>query len=145
MGGNGLTYASEQAVLNANYLKKKLMPLFHTPYKDVACKHEFVVSAKNIKDSHGISALDIAKRIIDHGFHPPTMYFPLIVKEALMIEPTETESLETLDAFAWVLGEIVKEAESDPSLLKQAPLTMPVSRIDEVSAARNPVVRWKNE
>ncbi|MFP4564548.1 MAG: aminomethyl-transferring glycine dehydrogenase subunit GcvPB, partial [Spirochaetia bacterium] len=144
MGRDGLVYASEQAVLNANYLKKKISGLLRLPYPG-GCKHEFVASAKEIREEFGVSALDIAKRIIDYGFHPPTMYFPLIVKEALMIEPTETESKETLDAFAEVLGSIIEEARTDPSLLIKAPRTTPVGRLDEAGAARNPVVGWRKE
>lgn len=144
MGGDGLVYASEQAVLSANYLKKKLSGLLRFPYSG-GCKHEFVASAKEIRETCGVTALDIAKRIIDSGLHPPTMYFPLIVKEALMIEPTETESKETLDAFAAVIETIVEEARTDPSLLTGAPRTTPVGRLDEVGAARNPVVRWRTE
>jgi glycine dehydrogenase subunit 2 len=144
MGGDGLVYASEQAVLSANYLKRKLSGILRFPYTG-GCKHEFVASAKEIREEYGVSALDIAKRIIDNGFHPPTMYFPLIVKEALMIEPTETESKETLDAFAAAIGASVEEARTDPELLTGAPRTTPVGRLDEVAAARNPVVRWSPE
>jgi glycine dehydrogenase subunit 2 len=104
--------------------------------------HEFVLSARNLKREHGITALDVAKRLMDYGFHPPTIYFPLIVPEALMIEPTETEPKETLDAFADAMLAIAREAADDPQLLKDAPHVRPVKRLDEVRAAKQPVVRY---
>jgi glycine dehydrogenase subunit 2 len=107
--------------------------------------HEFVLSARRLKREHGVTALDVAKRLIDYGFHPPTIYFPLIVPEALMIEPTETETKETLDAFAEAMLAIAGEAAESPEPLKEAPRSAPVRRLDEVKAARNPVVRYRFE
>ncbi len=138
-GGEGLKRVSELAVLNANYLKKKIEGLFDLPYKN-ASMHEFVVSATNTKKKYGIRALDISKRILDYGFHAPTVYFPLIVKEALMIEPTETETIENLDRFAEVLSKIVEEAELNPQLLHEAPINTPIGRPDEVTANRKPIL-----
>ncbi len=143
-GREGLPAVAERAVLNANYLKEKLEGMYRLPYPGL-CKHEFVLSARELKERFGVSALDVAKRLIDHGVHPPTVYFPLIVPEALMIEPTETESRETLDAFVEIMTRIRKEAESQPEALHRAPQLAPVSRIDEVLAARRPVVRWGGE
>lgn len=140
MGAEGLKRVSESAVLNANYLMERLKEHYLVPYNR-RCMHEFVISAQRQKEK-GVSALDIAKRLMDFGFHPPTMYFPLIVKEALMIEPTETESKETLDAFADALIEIAREVEGQPEKVKGAPHTTPVRRLDEAKAARNPVLRW---
>ena len=142
MGAEGLKKASEYAVLNANYLKEKLKKTYRLPY-DQVCKHEFVLSAKEMKDRFGVTALDIAKRLLDYGVHPPTIYFPLIVAEALMIEPTETESKESLDAFIDVMRRIREEAEKQPELLKEAPSKTPVRRIDEVLAAKQPILRFK--
>ncbi|WP_027717075.1 aminomethyl-transferring glycine dehydrogenase subunit GcvPB [Desulfovirgula thermocuniculi] len=141
LGAKGLREASEMAVLNANYLKKLVEDLFVVPYRG-PCMHEFVVSAKNWKQNYGVRAADIAKRLLDYGYHPPTMYFPLIVEEALMIEPTETESKETLDAFAQALLDIHEEARTRPELLKEAPLSLPVRRLDEVKAARDMKLKW---
>lgn len=138
LGAAGVRAMSEQAVLNANYLLAKLKDVLPVPQGD-RCMHEFVASAKKPKDEHGVSAMDIAKRLLDYGFHAPTVYFPLVVAEAMMIEPTETESKETLDSFAAVLHEILAE---DPEKLHQAPVTTPVSRPDEVRAARNLVLKW---
>jgi glycine dehydrogenase subunit 2 len=104
--------------------------------------HEFVVSARRLKRDHGVTALDVAKRLMDYGFHPPTIYFPLVVPEALMIEPTETETKETLDAFVAALEAIAAEAANDPQLLKEAPHSRPVRRLDEVKAVKEPVLRW---
>jgi glycine dehydrogenase subunit 2 len=104
--------------------------------------HEFVLSARNLKREHGVSALDVAKRLMDYGFHPPTVYFPLVVPEALMIEPTETEAKETLDAFVDAMVAIAREAAEQPELVKEAPRSRPVRRLDEVRAAKNPVVRY---
>jgi glycine dehydrogenase subunit 2 len=135
LGREGLNLVSDDAVLNANYLKEHLKKYYSLPY-DKLCKHEFVLSvAEYIKD--GLHAIDFAKGLIDCGFHPPTINFPLIVKEALMIEPTESESRETLDQFIKAMIELVKQAKNNPQLLKDAPKTTPVSRLDEVSAARN--------
>jgi glycine dehydrogenase subunit 2 len=128
------------AVLNANYLMKRLEDSFDIPYKRT-CMHEFILSNKK-QDKHGVRTLDIAKRLLDFGYHPPTVYFPLIVHEAMMIEPTETESKETLDSFVDALISIAREAENEPDKVKGAPYTTVVSRLDEVTAARNPVLRW---
>jgi glycine dehydrogenase subunit 2 len=144
MGKDGLTAASEMAVLNANYLRQKLKKSFHLPY-DRICKHEFVLSGKKLKEEYGISALDVAKALLDAGIHPPTIYFPLIVPEAMMIEPTETESKETLDRFIGVMEEIARKAASDPDSLHQAPVKTAIRRVDEVRAAKNPIVAWKPE
>ncbi|HET6849813.1 MAG TPA: aminomethyl-transferring glycine dehydrogenase subunit GcvPB [Gaiellales bacterium] len=140
MWGPGLRDMSETAVLNANYMLAKLRDHYDLPY-DRHCMHEFVVSARGLKREHGATALDVAKRLMDYGFHPPTVYFPLVVPEALMIEPTETEAMETLDAFCEAMVEIVKEAERDPDLLKQAPHSRPVARLDEAGAAKRMVLR----
>jgi len=137
-GGNGLREVSENAVLSANYLMalvKDILP----PWYDRTCMHEFVTSGDNLPD--GVHTMDLAKRLIDYGFHPPTVYFPLIVPEALMVEPTETESLEVLDAFAAVLREIVRESRENPELLHEAPHKELVSRLDEVLAVKKPVLR----
>ncbi len=142
MGADGLKRVSELAVLNSNYLKEKLKKDYLLPY-DTLCKHEFVLSAKEMKKNFGISALDVAKRLLDYGVHPPTIYFPLIVPEALMIEPPETDSKEDLDAFIDIMSVIYQEAKTNPELLKEAPTNTPVKRIDEVLAAKKPVVRWQ--
>ena len=141
LGEEGLRAVSENAVLNANYLKQLIRKRFRIPY-DRTCMHEFVASGQISPEVHTI---DVAKRLIDYGFHPPTVYFPLIVKEALMIEPTETESRETLEAFAAALLAIADEAEKDPDLVKNAPHSTPVRRLDEVRAARDPVLRRPRE
>lgn len=140
LGAEGLNHVSDIAVLNANYLKNKLKDIYELPY-DVPCMHEFVLSADRQKKL-GVKARDIAKRLLDFGIHPPTIYFPLIVDEALMIEPTETESLLNLDAFVEALENIAKEAESDPAIVKEAPHKTPVARLDETKAARHPALRW---
>ncbi len=142
-GWDGLRQVAEDSILNANYLREKIKDLFENPYRDFPCMHEFVVSGENLKRKYGIRTLDVAKRLLDYGFHAPTIYFPLIVPEALMIEPTETESKETLDAFAETLRKIVKEAEENPEIVKNAPYNTPVRRLDETLANRNPVLRWK--
>ena len=142
-GAKGLARISRNALLNANYLLKKLENHYELAYPTTPM-HEIVLSAKKQKKL-GVKAIDIAKRLLDYGFHAPTIYFPLIVQEALMIEPTDTESIETLDAFAEALISIAKEAESDPEKVKQAPITTPVSRLDEARAARQLRVRWKPE
>ena len=141
MWGPRLREMSEVAVLNANYLLARLRDGYELPY-DRLCMHEFVVSARPLKREHGITALDVAKRLMDHGFHPPTIYFPLVVPESLMIEPTETEAKETLDAFADAMAAIAREAAESPELLKQAPHGRPVGRLDEVKAAKRAVVRY---
>jgi len=143
LGGSGLRAASENAVLNANYLMSILKEHYFLPFERV-CKHEFVITPKNLK-STGVHTLDIAKRLLDYGYHPPTIYFPMIVEEAMMIEPTETESMETLDEFAKVLIKIAEEARSETDLVKSAPHTTVVSRFDEVGAARKPNLRWRKE
>jgi len=140
MGPDGLREVSETAVLNANYLFSRLKQYFSVPY-DRICKHEFVLSGETQAEK-GVRTLDMAKRLLDFGYHPPTVYFPLIVHEAIMIEPTETESRETLDRFADTLIHIAKEAEQDPDRVRNAPYTTAVSRLDEVKAARNPVLKW---
>jgi len=141
LGAEGLRQVSEDAVLNANYLLSRLKDAYDLSY-DRLCMHEVVLSASRQK-KQGVKGLDIAKRLLDYGFHAPTMYFPLIVDEALMIEPTETESKETLDAFIAALLAIAQEAASDPDLVRQAPYTTPVSRVDEARAARQPDLRWR--
>jgi glycine dehydrogenase subunit 2 len=139
--GPALREMSEAAVLNANYLLARLKDVYDLPF-DRLCMHEFVLSASNLKREHGITALDVAKRLMDHGFHPPTIYFPLIVPEALMIEPTETEAKETLDAFAEAMRAIADEAATDPEAIKDAPHRRPVRRLDEVKAAKRAVVKF---
>jgi glycine dehydrogenase subunit 2 len=141
LGVQGLKEVSENAVLNANYILNRLKPYYHLPY-DKVCQHEFVISADWQKDKYGVKALDIAKRLIDYGYHPPTIYFPLIVHEALMIEPTETETKETLDKFCDAMIAIAKECETDPELVKGAPYTTPITRLDETKAARQPRLHW---
>jgi glycine dehydrogenase subunit 2 len=135
VGKEGLLRVSENAVLNANYVKEKLKDYYDIPFSQV-CKHECVISATR-QVANGVHALDVAKALIDMGIHPPTMYFPMIVKEALMIEPTECESKETLDTFIAAMIEIAKKAQSDPASIKAAPITTPVGRLDETAAARN--------
>jgi len=135
LGPQGLRAVPENDVLNANYLQARLSGAYPVPHGDRTCMHEFVAQGK-IAAAPDIRALDIAKRLIDYGFHPPTNYFPLIVPEALMIEPTETESLETLDRFIDALLAIAREAASNPELLHDAPHSSPVRRLDEVKAAR---------
>jgi glycine dehydrogenase subunit 2 len=141
LGKEGLTEASEAAVLAANYIKASLKDDYELPYER-ACMHECVFSASRQKEENDISALDIAKYLIDNGIHPPTVYFPLIVKEALMIEPTETESKETLDRFIKLMKEIAQLARIKPQKLKEAPLKMPVKRLDETKAARELNLIW---
>jgi len=141
LGAAGLEEVSENAVVNANYLKEKLKPYYYLPY-DRICMHEVVFSARRQK-AKGVHAVDIAKRLLDYGLHPPTVYFPLVVDEALMIEPTETESKRTLDAFIEAMKEIAREAEETPEILHTAPHNTPVRRLDDVRAARNPDLRWQ--
>lgn len=141
MGGEGLRQVSEAAVLNANYIGAKIKDMYLLPF-DRICMHECVFSGQNQKNK-GVSTLDIAKRLLDFGYHPPTIYFPLIVHEALMIEPTESESKETLDEFINVLCQIASEVDTDPESVRMAPHNTVVARLDEAAAARNPVVRWK--
>jgi glycine dehydrogenase subunit 2 len=142
-GASGLREVSEDAVLAANYLKTRLAGTFDEPYGSRACKHEFVASAASLKKETGVRTLDIAKRLIDYGYHPPTIYFPLIVEEGMLIEPTETEPIETLDAFADALIAIAAEARETPELVHEAPHTAPVRRLDEAKAARQPNLRWR--
>ncbi|MFZ1947639.1 MAG: aminomethyl-transferring glycine dehydrogenase subunit GcvPB [bacterium] len=132
-GADGLRQVAETAIVNANYLASRLKGLYNLP-KDAVCKHEFVLSGKGLGE---VRTLDVAKRLMDYGFHPPTVYFPLIVEEALMIEPTETESKETLDRFVEAMARIAEEAKSNPDLVRGAPYTTPVGRVDEGLAARN--------
>jgi glycine dehydrogenase subunit 2 len=136
--GTNIRKVSEHAVLNANYLLSLLKEVYDLPY-DRKCAHEFVISSEKFGEK---SALNIAKRLLDYGFHPPTIYFPLIVHEALMIEPTETENKETLDRFAFVLRSIADEIKENPQIVNGAPFTTPVGRLDEVTAARKPNLRW---
>ena len=140
MGGEGLKEISEAAVLNANYVRSKLKGHYHLPY-DTSCMHESVFS-DSIQNEHGVTTLDIAKALIDRGFHPPTIYFPLIVKGAMMIEPTESESIETLDAFIEAMIDIAETAKKDPESLKNAPKLPKVTRLDETKAAREPDLRF---
>ena len=139
--GPGLREMSEVAVLNANYLLARLRDAYDLPY-DRLCMHEFVLSARTLKREHGITALDVAKRLMDYGIHPPTVYFPLVVPEALMVEPTETEPKERLDGFVEAMLAIVREAAESPEVLKEAPHGRPVRRLDEVRAAKQPVLRY---
>jgi len=141
LGPDGLRRVSEMAVLNANYVLEGIRDLFDVPFQR-RCMHEFVVSASPLKQ-HGVRALDVAKRMLDYGLHPPTTYFPQIVDEALMIEPTETESRDDLDTLVAALRAIVGEAEAQSGMLREAPITMPVRRLDEAEAARHPVVRQR--
>ncbi len=142
LGREGIPEAAENAVLNANYLMAKLKGTY-TPAYDRLCMHEFVLDLSDLKKETGVSALDVAKSLIDEGIHPPTMYFPLIVHEALMLEPTETEGPETLDHAAEVLRMLYKKAFEDAEAMHTAPHNMPIGRPDEVQAARKPVLRWK--
>jgi glycine cleavage system P protein (glycine dehydrogenase) subunit 2 len=132
---------SETAVLNANYLLARLRDVYDLPY-DRLCMHEFVLSARSLKRAYGVTALDVAKRLMDYGIHPPTIYFPLVVAEALMIEPTETEPRERLDEFVDAMRAIAREAADSPETLKNAPHGRPVRRLDEVRAAKQPVLRY---
>jgi glycine dehydrogenase subunit 2 len=140
LGAEGLEAVARESILNANYLKSLLSPYFDVPY-DRPCMHEFVLSGKRQK-ANGVRTLDIAKRLLDYGFHAPTVYFPLIVEEALMIEPTETETKRDLDRFADAMKAIVEEASANPELLKQAPVAAPVGRLDEGKAARELRLKW---
>lgn len=141
LGLEGLKEVSENAVINANYLKEKLKAYYHLPY-DRTCMHEVVFSGKRQK-AKGVHTMDIAKRLLDYGFHPPTVYFPLVVDEAIMTEPTETESKATLDAYIDTMKEIAREAEENPEVLHTAPHNTPVRRLDDVTAARQPDLRWE--
>src|SRR6185312_16127293 len=140
-GPDGLRHVSESAVLDANYLMRALQADYDLPY-DRECMHEFVFSADRQK-ALGVSAMDIAKRLLDFGIHPPTTYFPLIVHEALMIEPTETEAKETLDEFIAIMRQIAREAAEQPALILEAPRETVVGRLDQTLAARKPDLRWQ--
>lgn len=142
LGFQGIKEISQASVLNANYLKAKLSKIYNLPI-DRTCMHEFVLNDENI--SNGVTTNDIAKRLLDYGFHAPTVYFPLIIHGAMMIEPTETESLETLNKFIEVMSIIKKEAENEPDIVKNAPHTTPVRKVDAVTAARKPVLKWTHE
>lgn len=142
LGGDGLKNASENAVLNANYMMNQLKDTYHMPFEG-PCMHEFVMSLEELKKETKVSALDIAKSLLDYGIHPPTMYFPLIVHEALMLEPTETESRETMDRVIDAFKKIYEEARTNPGSLADTPKNTPIGRPDEVTAARNPVLRYK--
>ena len=144
LGDVGIAQVSDDAVINANYIMSELKGYYDLPY-DRTCMHEVVFSARSLKREYGVSALDVAKRLIDYGIHPPTMYFPLIVEEALMIEPTETESKETLDYFIEVMRTIAQEAKDSPELLHDAPHDTPNTRVDEARAARQPYLSWRRE
>lgn len=141
LGKEGIPEASQNAVLNANYMMYKLKDIYHMAY-DRTCMHEFVMSLSDLKKETGVSAMDIAKGLLDYGIHPPTMYFPLIVEEALMVEPTETESRETLDEAVQVFKELYETAKEDAEKLHRAPVTTPLTRLDEVGAARHPKLRY---
>ncbi|MBK5112437.1 MAG: aminomethyl-transferring glycine dehydrogenase subunit GcvPB [Candidatus Heimdallarchaeota archaeon] len=146
LGADGLKRVSEQAVLNSNYLKKKLLDLggWELPFApEVPRKHEFVLDGENLKKETGVSTLDVAKRLLDLGYHAPTVYFPLIVHEALMIEPTETETKQTLDDFTDAMKQILKESKENPEIVLSAPQKTPVGRIDEVLAAKEPILTWQ--
>jgi glycine dehydrogenase subunit 2 len=142
MGPDGLKAVTEYAVLNANYMMRRLADYYDLPY-DRHCKHEFVLSGRRQKKL-GVRTLDIAKRLLDFGYHPPTIYFPLNVEECIMIEPTETESKETLDSFIDTMIQIAKEAEENPEIVQEAPHTTVVGRLDETTAARKPILRYQN-
>jgi len=140
LGLEGLAEVSKHATLNANYLMHQLHEDFDIPFYDQGCMHEFVISLQNHKEEREITALDIAKALIDHDIHPPTVYFPLIVKEALMVEPTETENRETMDDFVRIMKDILKDEN-----IKSRPLTTPITRVDEVKAAREPILRYRKK
>jgi glycine dehydrogenase subunit 2 len=140
MGGDGLQQASQDAVLNANYLRVKLSQWYKVAF-DQVCMHEFVLTGEPQK-KQGANTMAIAKRMIDYGYHPPTVYFPLVVPEAMMIEPTETESKDTLDTFITAMAAIAKEVQETPELVASAPHNAPIGRVDEVTAARKPNFRW---
>ena len=141
LGGDGLEEASRMALLNANYIRKKLEKSYQIAFNE-PCMHECIFTDR-IQHKNGVSTLDIAKRLLDYGFHPPTIYFPLVVSGALMIEPTETETPETLDAFVDAMLSIAQEAKENPDIVKTAPHSTPVSRLDEARAARKPLLRWE--
>ena len=142
LGKEGIREAAANAVLNANYMKKQLSDTFDMAY-DGICMHEFVMTLEKLKHEHNVSALDVAKAMLDYGMHPPTMYFPLIVHEALMVEPTETESKKELDKAIAIYKEIYNTAITNPDTMPEMPMNTPVRRLDEVQAARKPVLRYK--
>jgi glycine dehydrogenase subunit 2 len=142
LGGDGLEDVSRMALLNANYIRKKLEKTYQLAYNE-PCMHECIFTDR-VQQKNGVSTLDIAKRLLDYGYHPPTIYFPLVVSGAFMIEPTETETIETLDGFVEAMVAIAQEAKNDPELVKNAPHTTPVKRLDEARAARKPVLRWES-
>ena len=142
LGREGMSQVGEFATLNANYMLARLRGRFDLPY-DRVCKHEFVLAGTRQKKRTGVTTRDMAKRVLDYGFHAPTIYFPLIVEEAIMIEPTETESKRTMDEFVDAMLTIDRETQDNPDLVRSAPHTTPVKRLDEVRAARQPDLRWK--
>jgi glycine dehydrogenase subunit 2 len=142
MGREGLKAATDLAVLNANYVRAGLRDTYVVPF-DTTCMHEVILSDKRLQQETGAKTLDVAKRLIDYGFHPPTVYFPLLVAGAMMIEPTETESKETLDEFIKAMKSIAEEAHEAPALLSDAPSVTRLGRLDEARAARKPVLRWR--
>ncbi|NIT98605.1 MAG: hypothetical protein GWM91_25725 [Actinobacteria bacterium] len=144
LGGDGLRRVAERSVLNARYLETLVADAYDVPY-DAPCMHEFVASATRLKKETGVRAMDVAKALLDRGFHAPTVYFPLVVDEALMIEPTETESVETVEAIAEALLAIADQAATDPEAVQDAPHSTPVSRPDDALAARKPVLTWDGE
>jgi glycine dehydrogenase subunit 2 len=140
-GPDGLLHVAQSAILNANYLKHELASDYEIAYPQI-CQHEFIATAQRQKEESGVTATDIAKRLLDFGMYAPTIYFPLIVHEAMMIEPTETETRETLDYFVSVMRQIAQEARTDPAVVKTAPHTTPIGRLDQALAARKPNLRW---
>jgi glycine dehydrogenase subunit 2 len=140
-GSDQIRNVARHSVLNANYLRARLRDSYHVPY-DRPVMHEVILSDK-LQNKHDVRTLDIAKRLMDYGLHPPTIYFPLIVPGAMMVEPTESESLETLDAFVEVMRRIAEESATNPELVRSAPHTTKITRLDEAEAARKPVLRWK--
>lgn len=143
MGAEGLRRVAETSILNANYIKERLKGTYDLPF-DEPCMHECVFTDR-LQEEHGVTTMDIAKRLIDYGIHPPTVYFPLVVHAAMMVEPTETESIETLDGFIETMGRIAEEARSAPDIVRGAPWKTKIGRVDEVAAARRPVLRWRPE
>jgi glycine dehydrogenase subunit 2 len=144
LGKEGISEASANAVLNANYMKQELSDTFNMAY-DGICMHEFVMSLEQLKHDYNVSALDVAKAMLDYGIHPPTMYFPLIVHEALMVEPTETEGKAQMDEAIKIYKEIYKTAIENPDIMHEMPLNTVVRRLDEVLAARKPILRYQAE
>jgi glycine dehydrogenase subunit 2 len=142
MGAEGLKGATDMAVLNANYLRVALGETWKVAY-DQICMHEVLISDKHIRDTTHVSTMDVAKRLLDYGFHAPTVYFPLVVKGAMLIEPTETETKETLDRFVETMETISKEAHEEPDTVRNAPHRTRLRRLDETRAARHPVLRWE--